>query len=94
MMPDVLLSEDKSGAIPRGGRDLGDGYVLLRACQPTAIDISEPEATAIMKLWDAKGWLAGLEQYGDGHISNFLMGKLCIHIGWNLDHCGNSEGLQ
>jgi hypothetical protein len=56
MMPDVLLSEDKSGAIPHGSRDLGDGYVLLKACQPTAIDISEPEATAIMKLWDAKGW--------------------------------------
>jgi hypothetical protein len=56
MMPDVLLLEDKSGAIPHGGRDLVDGYVLLRACQPTAIDISEPEATVIMKLWDAKGW--------------------------------------
>jgi hypothetical protein len=56
MMPGVLLSEDRSGAIPRGSRDLGDGYMLLRACQPTAIDISEPEATAIMKLWDAKGW--------------------------------------
>jgi hypothetical protein len=56
MMPDVLLLEDKSGAMPRGGRDLGDGYVLLRACQPTAINILEPGATVIMKLWDAKGW--------------------------------------
>ena len=56
MMPDVLLLEDKSGTIPCGGRDLGDGYMLLRACQPTAIDISKPEATMIMKLWDAKGW--------------------------------------
>jgi hypothetical protein len=56
MLPDALLSEDRSGTMPRGSRDLGDGYVLLRACQPTAINILEPEATTIMKLWDAKGW--------------------------------------
>jgi hypothetical protein len=29
---------------------------ISQSCQPTAIDILEPEATVIMKLWDAKGW--------------------------------------
>lgn len=56
MMPHVLLSERDATRIPRGARDLGEGYVLLRACQPTAIDVSGPEADAIMTLWEAKGW--------------------------------------
>lgn len=56
MMPDILIPGDKSMTLPRGSKDLGGGYVLLRACQPTAVDISDREATAIMVLWDAKGW--------------------------------------
>jgi hypothetical protein len=56
MMPDILIQGDKPGTLPRGSKDLGSGYVLLRACQPTAVDISDREATAIMVLWDAKGW--------------------------------------
>ena len=56
MMPDILNQGDKSMILPRGSKDLGGGYVLLRACQPTAVNISDREATAIMVLWDAKGW--------------------------------------
>jgi hypothetical protein len=55
-MPDILPSEDESMKVPRGGKSLDSGYVLLRACQPTAIDVSELEATAIMTLWNEKGW--------------------------------------
>jgi hypothetical protein len=58
MMPNVLIPVDKSSTLPRGSKDLGGGYVLLRACQPIAVNLSGQEAAAIMPvvLWDAKGW--------------------------------------
>ncbi|KAF5379709.1 hypothetical protein D9615_005670 [Tricholomella constricta] len=56
MMPGALLSDDTTSRIPRGGLDLGDSYILLRACQPAAVDVSEAEAAAIIALWQKKGW--------------------------------------
>lgn len=58
MMPDVLLSDPDDTAIqvPRGGKSLGDGFVLLRACQMATVDVSEEEATAIMILWAKNRW--------------------------------------
>ncbi|KAF8064082.1 hypothetical protein FPV67DRAFT_1419918 [Lyophyllum atratum] len=54
MMPQVHLKSES--CIPSGGIDLSDGYVLLRACQATLVDVSEPEANAITEFWKSNGW--------------------------------------
>lgn len=44
MIPDI---EPPENPIPRGGRDLGDGYVLLRAMDNTSREVRPCEHTAI-----------------------------------------------
>ena len=47
MIPDLELDTDN--IIPRGAKDLGDGYVLLRAWDRTACQISSNEHQALQK---------------------------------------------
>ena len=56
IMPNVLPSKDELMKVLQGGKDLGNGYALLWACQSMAINVSDWEASAIMALWDEKGW--------------------------------------
>jgi hypothetical protein len=97
-MPDILIPGDKPGTLPWGSKDLGGGYVLLRACQPTAVDISDREATAIMVLWDAKGWPncdrwpRAVRRWARLRLPNGQI--LFVHGGWNQDHSGNCEEPQ
>jgi len=41
IMPDVLSSKDELTKVPWGGKDLGNGYALLQACQLMAINVSD-----------------------------------------------------
>ena len=50
------LNLDKDDSIPRGAKDLGQGYVLLRTCQKTAKPATEAETNAILKYWEEMGW--------------------------------------
>lgn len=54
MMPQVHLKNESS--IPSGALNVSGGYVLLRACQPTLIDVSESEVAAIMEFWSRQSW--------------------------------------
>jgi hypothetical protein len=54
MMPHVLLNSETD--VPRGGIDIHDGYVLLRACEEVAADVRDVEATAILHYWGDRGW--------------------------------------
>lgn len=58
MLPHALLSQKESNYIPSGAIEVSDGpgYVLLRACQATLVDVSEQEAAAIMELWIKNDW--------------------------------------
>ncbi|KAF9463667.1 hypothetical protein BDZ94DRAFT_1258256, partial [Collybia nuda] len=53
MLPDILLSDE---SLPRGAKDLGDKYVLLRACEDTPKPVTTAEAVAIMDYWETQGW--------------------------------------
>lgn len=54
MMPDLSLKvKDK---LPEYSVDLGNGYVLLRACDNVLREVPGPEAHAILKLWLEEGW--------------------------------------
>jgi hypothetical protein len=55
MFPHVDIGKDNSN-LPRGVKDLGEGYALLRACQNAPEPVTEAEANAILKYWEAKGW--------------------------------------
>ena len=54
LFPDLDLGS--TVASPRGSKDLGQGYVLLRACQTTAELVTEAEANAILRYWEENGW--------------------------------------
>ncbi len=54
MFPDLNLGNQTS--LPRGAKDLGQGYALLHTCQGTAKPVTVAEATAIMRYWEEKGW--------------------------------------
>jgi hypothetical protein len=42
--------------LPRGAKDIGQGYALLRACQNGAKPVTEAEAAAILKYWEEMNW--------------------------------------
>jgi hypothetical protein len=50
------LGSDNDGSLPRGAKDLGQGYALLRPCQNAGHAVTEAEANAILRYWEAKGW--------------------------------------
>jgi hypothetical protein len=54
MMPDLNLGDKDS--FPRGAKDLGQGYALLRPCEDTARQVTEAEARVILTYWEEKGW--------------------------------------
>jgi hypothetical protein len=54
MFPDLELGN--ADTFPRGAKDLGQGYALLRACQNTAEPVTEVEANVILRYWENKGW--------------------------------------
>jgi hypothetical protein len=54
MFPHLSLGNNDS--LPRGAKDLGHGYALLRACQNTARAVTDAEANAILRHWEEKGW--------------------------------------
>ena len=56
MFPHLKLHKDPNDSFPQGAKDLGQGYVLLRACQKTAKPVKEPEANAITRYWEENGW--------------------------------------
>jgi hypothetical protein len=47
MFPNLDL--DNNDSFPRGAKDLGQGYVLLRMCQTVAKPVTDAEATAILR---------------------------------------------
>ena len=54
MFPNLDL--DHTGTFPRGAKDLGQGYALLRACQTAAEPVTEAEENVILLYWEKKGW--------------------------------------
>lgn len=56
MFPQLKWGKDSESSFPRGAKDVGQGYALLRACQKTAKPIEEVEADAILRYWGEKGW--------------------------------------
>jgi len=54
MMPHLDLGDGNK--IPEGGIDVGGNYIMLRACQEVAMDVSEVEAAAILNFWEDRGW--------------------------------------
>ena len=50
MIPDLDLDRAKAGALPRGFKDLGDGYVLLRAREPEPRPLRGCEAEALREF--------------------------------------------
>ncbi len=54
MFPHLNLG--KNGSLPRGVKDLGQGYTLLRACQNTAKPVTDAKANVILKYWEEQGW--------------------------------------
>ena len=56
MFPQLRVREDPEDSFPRGAKDLGEGYALLRACQKTAKPVEEAEATVILRYWEEHGW--------------------------------------
>jgi hypothetical protein len=54
MFPHLNLGKD--GSLPRGAKDLGQGYALLHACQNTPEPVTDAEANAIVKYWEEQGW--------------------------------------
>lgn len=54
MMPELNLGDKDS--FPRGAKDLGQGYALLRPCEDTARQVTEAKACAILTYWEEKGW--------------------------------------
>jgi len=54
MFPQLNLDDDVS--LPRGTKDVSQGYALLRPCQNTAKPVTEPEASAIVRYWEQMGW--------------------------------------
>ena len=52
----ITLSLKNESKLPSYSMDLGDGYALLTTCDNVSRKVSEGEAMAIMKLWDARGW--------------------------------------
>jgi len=54
MFPYLNLSKEES--LPRGAKDLGQGYALLRACQTTAEVVTEAEAAVILRYWEQMDW--------------------------------------
>ena len=54
MFPRLDLDTDRS--FPRGAKDLGHGYALLRMCQKTPKPVTEHEANAILRHWEENGW--------------------------------------
>ncbi len=50
------LDNDDSLRLPRGAKDLGQGYALLRMCQSTAKSVGDAEASAILRYWEERGW--------------------------------------
>jgi hypothetical protein len=56
MFPRLKLQKDSMGSFPRGAKDLGQGYALLRMCQKTAKPVDDAEAHAILRYWEEHGW--------------------------------------
>lgn len=56
MFPRLKLHKDPDDSFPQGAKDLGQGYVLLCACQKTASPVEEPEANAITRYWEENEW--------------------------------------
>ena len=54
MFPHLNLGKD--GSLPCGAKDIGQGYILLHACQNTPKPVTDAEANAILKYWKEKGW--------------------------------------
>jgi hypothetical protein len=54
MFPHLSLGNGDN--LPRGAKDLGDGYALLRACQNIAEPVTDAEANAILKYWGEMSW--------------------------------------
>ena len=54
MFPNLDLGH--TGTFPRGAKDLGQGYALLRACQTAAEPVTEAEENVILRYWEKKGW--------------------------------------
>lgn len=54
MFPHLDLNKDDS--LPRGAKDLGQGYAPLRVCQTTAEPVTNAKATAILRYWEEMGW--------------------------------------
>jgi hypothetical protein len=52
LIPDL---EPPENPLPRGAKDLGDGYALLRAMDNTSRQVREPEAKAIQVYLEGKG---------------------------------------
>ena len=50
------LGLDKPDLLPRGAKDLGHEYVLLRPCEDVARQVTVFEANAILAYWEKKGW--------------------------------------
>ncbi|KAM6489697.1 hypothetical protein JOM56_014868 [Amanita muscaria] len=54
MMPTLSLKDEDR--LPAHSMDLGDGYVLMTACDKVLRSVSENEAVAIFKLWETNRW--------------------------------------
>ncbi len=79
MFPHLNLGKD--GSLPRGAKDIGQGYTLLRACQNTPEPVMDAEANAILKYWeetmDRKHGPGGMSRirrihFGRRHASRFF----------------------
>jgi hypothetical protein len=54
MFPNLAM--DKDDLLPRGAKDLGNGFALLHACQSTAELVTQAEGNAILRYWESKHW--------------------------------------
>ena len=56
MLPHLSLHDTEMGSLPRGAKDIGQGYTLLRPCEDIARQVTEAEADAILTYWEERGW--------------------------------------